>query len=115
LPNHGTGCEQTSTEALTAYLSVLSKNLNSSGIVGGRVDIVAHSMGGLVARNFSNSGAYKNTRNRNQGAFRDVITLDTPETGSALAYYLDYVYANQGLNSSAGQGPTNLWMLGVFD
>jgi hypothetical protein len=32
---------------------------------------------------------YANPRNRYQGAFRDIITLDTPETGSPLAWYLD--------------------------
>jgi hypothetical protein len=109
LPNAGTGCEQTSTKALANYLSSLYANLDASGIVGGRVDIVAHSMGGLVARNFSNFGAYRNARNRNQGTFRDVITLDTPETGSALTYFLDYVFATHPLSPSATSSSTRLW------
>jgi hypothetical protein len=72
-------------------------------------------MGGLVARNFSNPGAsgyaYRNTRNRYQGTFRDVVTLDTPETGSALAYYLDYVFANKTADPLDSPESGALWLL----
>ncbi len=97
LPNNGISCEQTSTDALYNSLRELHELLNQDRIVGGRVDVVAHSMGGLVVRNYTVSAPnfYRNATNRNQGAFRDIITLDTPETGSALAYYLDYVLANK--------------------
>lgn len=70
-------------------------------------------MGGLVARNFSTSGAtgytYKNTRSRYQGTFRDIVTLDTPETGSELAYYLDYVFANSTEHFN-GLVPSAVWL-----
>lgn len=90
LPGHGTGCEMTSAQALSQYLSTaLYKELDKNQWVGGRVDAVAHSMGGLAARHFTAVSGYKSTRNRMLGAFRNVITLDTPETGSALATYLD--------------------------
>jgi len=90
LPGHGTGCEMTSAQALNQYLSaMLYKQLDKNHYVGGRVDAVVHSMGGLVARHFAATTGYKSVRNRMLGAFRNVITLDTPETGSALATYLD--------------------------
>lgn len=89
LPGHGTGCELTSAQALESYLKTLYKDLNDDQYVGGRVDVVGHSMGGLVARHFASTSSYKSVYNRNLGAFRNVITIDTPETGSALASFLD--------------------------
>ncbi len=90
LPGHGTGCEVTSAEALDKYLSqTLYAELDADHYVGGRVDAVAHSMGGLVARHFTAVSGYISVRNRGLGVFRNVVTLDTPETGSALATYLD--------------------------
>jgi pimeloyl-ACP methyl ester carboxylesterase len=81
-------CENTSTEQLNAKLLQIYNSLDSAGYVGGRVDIVAHSMGGLVARLYSANPAYESIRNRNQGAFHTIVTLDTPEAGSQLASFL---------------------------
>jgi Putative serine esterase (DUF676) len=58
-------------------------------IVGGRVDYVGHSMGGLAARFYGAQSAYlTNVRDRHQGAIHTFITLDTPAQGSLLANYL---------------------------
>lgn len=90
LPHNGTACEVTSAESLHKYLSqTLYPQLDANHYVGARVDVVAHSMGGLAVRHFADTAGYKSARNRFLGAFRKVITLDTPETGSALAAYLD--------------------------
>jgi hypothetical protein len=62
--------------------------LDDAHVVGGRVDVVAHSMGGLVVRHFSGLPAYRGLRDRSQGKFHEIVTLDTPETGSELARYL---------------------------
>ncbi len=42
-------------------------------------------MGGLAARNYAAQKWYSNYRNREQGQFHEIITLDTPELGSNLA------------------------------
>jgi pimeloyl-ACP methyl ester carboxylesterase len=90
LPHHGGGCELTSAQALDQYFSAtLFRQLDTDHYVGGRVDAVVHSMGGLVARHYESTTHYKSVRNRMLGSFRNVVTLDTPETGSALATYLD--------------------------
>ncbi|MGB8262237.1 MAG: hypothetical protein WCE75_17900, partial [Terracidiphilus sp.] len=109
LPGHGAGCEVTSAQTLDQYLATtLYPQLDAKHWVGGRVDAVVHSMGGLVARHYSATANYKSIRNRKLGAFRNVITLDTPETGSALATWLD---ANPGRKrlASAGTTPYLLW------
>jgi pimeloyl-ACP methyl ester carboxylesterase len=74
--------------------------LNGAGTVAGRVDIVAHSMGGLVARHFASPGDrgdYVDTvemRDHGAGKFHQIVTLDTPEEGSAFAAFLLQI-ANQ--------------------
>jgi len=98
LPDAGKGCELTATQAIDKTLKQVYSDLDGKGIVGGRVDVVAHSMGGLVTRFYATSPGtlhYYNYRNRNQGTFRDIVTLDTPETGSPLAWYLDNVIVDK--------------------
>ena len=111
LPGHGSGCEMTSAQALNEYFTAgLYKTLDSDHYVGGRVDVVAHSMGGLVARHYASVTGYKSVRNRMLGAFRNVVTLDTPETGSALATYLDKTAYNRTLQASFLSLPYELWV-----
>jgi pimeloyl-ACP methyl ester carboxylesterase len=65
-----------------------ARSLDAQQIVGGRVDIVAHSMGGLVLRHYATLMPYRSPRDREQGQFHQIVTLDTPESGSQLATYL---------------------------
>jgi triacylglycerol esterase/lipase EstA (alpha/beta hydrolase family) len=76
------------TEAATIFQQV-----QSQGIVGARMDVVAHSMGGLLLRSYSAGNSYRSIENRQQGQFHTIVTLDTPEAGSAMASYL---WAHQG-------------------
>jgi pimeloyl-ACP methyl ester carboxylesterase len=88
LAGNGTGCESASQTVLTNQASVIQDSLNGLGYVGGRFDLVVHSMGGLVARHYSTLPAFTTTNSRMQGLFRTVVTIDTPENGSMLAPYL---------------------------
>jgi hypothetical protein len=77
-------------------------------------------MGGLVARHYATLPEYFSPRNRKQGDFSEVITIDTPENGSALANALldpnpflapnqNTTIANSTLSSSAALIPTGWW------
>ncbi|HEY3908272.1 MAG TPA: hypothetical protein VGM07_00100 [Stellaceae bacterium] len=88
---------------LNAAVNNAIQALDSAHIVGGRVDIVAHSMGGLAARDFALFSAYRQPRNRDQGWFHQIVTLDTPETGSELATYL---YEHRGCILQRAPGST---------
>jgi pimeloyl-ACP methyl ester carboxylesterase len=88
LTNGGDPCEVTSHAALQSEIDGLLAELDSEHTVGARVDLVAHSMGGLVARNYASKMSYASARNRMLGQFHTIVTLDTPETGSLLANYL---------------------------
>jgi pimeloyl-ACP methyl ester carboxylesterase len=96
LISDGGECEQTSENALDTVLANVLNTLNNLKdvegnpipIIGSRFDLVAHSMGGLVARHYATLPQFSLGQNRGQGAFSTVIALDTPESGSALSTYL---------------------------
>jgi pimeloyl-ACP methyl ester carboxylesterase len=73
-------------------VTTILKEVKSKGIVDGRIDVVAHSMGGLLVRAYSSgtctTTGYRSLKNRCQGQFHTIVTLDTPEAGSGLAKYL---------------------------
>ncbi|HEX4079087.1 MAG TPA: hypothetical protein VHX61_09470 [Rhizomicrobium sp.] len=85
LSRRGDPCEVTSRSALQTEIDSLFATLDADQIVGARVDLLAHSMGGLVARNYASQGKYESLRNRMQGQFHAIVTLNTPEIGSRLA------------------------------
>jgi hypothetical protein len=86
--NSSDPCEQTSKDAFVGAISSLTGTLDHLQIVGSRVDVVGHSMGGLALRNYASQALYRSLRNRQQGDFHEIITLDTPEQGSELATFL---------------------------
>ncbi|GEM_PF-5004905 len=69
----------------TAVQEALDR-LSAKGVAGTQVDLVAHSMGGLVARVFASvDELYLREDNFFSGDYYRVITLGTPHTGSPLA------------------------------
>src|SRR5215207_6915976 len=60
-------------------------------IAASQVDIVAHSMGGLMARGFVQQPDYKRKENYMKGSIRRLITIGTPHFGGPLAKFL-YVH-----------------------
>ena len=86
----GNQCEQTSASAIAGMLrDKVYPTYDVHHVVGGRVDMVAHSMGGLAARNYGGLANYlTEPRSRNLGAIHDLITIDTPLQGSGLASYM---------------------------
>jgi pimeloyl-ACP methyl ester carboxylesterase len=108
LTGDGDSCEITSKTALDREIAHLMVVLDDRHIVGGRVDVVAHSMGGLVVRHYSAQPKYFGARNRRQGEFHELVTIDATEQGSTLATYL-YYHADSGLQAPAFSPSWNLW------
>ncbi|MEI7671235.1 MAG: dockerin type I domain-containing protein [Deltaproteobacteria bacterium] len=78
---------------ISKLVSAVEGALNISrgrGIAASQVDVVAHSMGGLVARAREKDPrfAFRRKENRNQGEFHKLITIGTPHEGSPLADWL---------------------------
>ena len=107
----GKACDQTAEDALDGNVTSLQHTLTQIQYVGGRVDLVVHSMGGLVARHFTSASRnYTTTSSRMQGLFRTVVTIDTPETGSLLATALMNPSISNGTCNNpqcTGNSPTN--------
>lgn len=61
-----------------------------------RVDIVAHSMGGLMAKRFLETNECYSARSYKQGMVRRIVTIATPHEGSPIANYFmkDYSVMN---------------------
>ena len=82
-------CETTSTLSIVNELTAIYNQLDGNDIVGGRVDVIAHSMGGLATRHFATEwSVYGSIRDRYLGPISQAYFLDTPELGSALANFL---------------------------
>jgi pimeloyl-ACP methyl ester carboxylesterase len=57
-------------------------------IAASQVDIVAHSMGGLMARGFVQQSDYKRKENYMKGSIHRLITIGTPHLGGPLSKFL---------------------------
>ena len=68
------------------YAAVVNgvENYHKQQIACAQVDVVAHSLGGLMTRSFSQQGYYKNNINFYKGYVHRLITLGTPHLGSPL-------------------------------
>ena len=71
-------------------------------IAASQVDIIAHSMGGLMARGFVQQPDYVGKENYKKGSIHRLITIGTPHFGGPLSRFLydrrDYWYFFDGVN-----------------
>ena len=74
--------------------------LRAQGIAATQVDVVAHSLGGLLARSRvvlpDAERAYRRRENYQRGYFHKLITIGTPHRGTAVA---DFLVANRAARS----------------
>lgn len=83
---------QNNSGVLRRSIDLALTSMKSQNILAGRVDVVAHSMGGILTRQYIQSGAFKKDVNK-------LITLNTPHSGSQIA---NVIYSDKDL----------LWYLG---
>jgi PKD repeat protein len=74
---------QSGASQVRPYLTGALQQMHMQGIAASSVDVVAHSMGGLIAKQIAHDAP---------GLVHKLITIDTPNFGSALA---DFVVANK--------------------
>ena len=80
------------------------KNSAGVGVAAVQADIVAHSMGGILARSMPILPLYLSDSNFNQGLIHKLITIDTPHLGSPLAPLLLDSTADCSRETLAGSG-----------
>ena len=71
--------------ALKSSIQKLLKEYHKKNISASQVDIVAHSMGGLIARGLCQQNGYKAIENYMKGQIRRLITIGTPHFGAGLS------------------------------
>ena len=74
--------------ALKSKIQEVLEEQNKKYISVSQVDIVAHSMGGLIARGLCQQNGYKAKENYMKGQIRRLITIGTPHFGADLAEIL---------------------------
>ena len=87
-------------------LKALDK-LRRQGIAATQVDVVAHSMGGLVTRARVAQESYRSWDNYHKGEFHKIITVGTPHLGSPAA---DWMIANRCTAQSSASREKNFQM-----
>ena len=75
------------TRVKTSAAAALSK-MRRKGWAATQVDVVGHSMGGLLTRLYTNATDYKRPDNLDAGDVHRLVTLDTPHWGSSFANLL---------------------------
>jgi Synergist-CTERM protein sorting domain-containing protein len=70
------------------FIAPAMQKATESGLECSRVDIVAHSMGGLMAKAFTFTSCYKTDASYGERIIRRLITLGTPHWGSGFASYV---------------------------
>ncbi|MDE2503651.1 MAG: alpha/beta fold hydrolase [Burkholderiales bacterium] len=73
-----------------------------AGYAATQVDVVGHSMGGLLTRLYAGSPAFQQPENFNKGDVRRLVTLDTPHDGSNLANLIVSMSANSAVFRAIG-------------
>jgi len=72
-------------DTLKVKIATVISQVRESGIVAAQVDVVGHSMGGLITRWYAGIDANKRWDNFKDGDINRLITLDTPHFGTNLS------------------------------
>jgi pimeloyl-ACP methyl ester carboxylesterase len=75
-------------DSIRNTIDYILKVYNYFSIAASQVDIVAHSMGGLMARGFVQQPDYKEQDNFMKGSIHRLITIGTPHFGGPLSKFL---------------------------
>ncbi len=86
--------------AIRNAISDALKNYHDNHIAVAQVDVVGHSLGGLMARSLSQESYFAIKTNYHKGYYHKLITLGTPHKGSPFGPLLYYNYATINLFSN---------------
>jgi len=75
-------------DSLRKKIAEASNSCHNQSIAAAQVDVIAHSMGGLMARGFVQQPHYKRKDNYMKGSIHRLITIGTPHFGGHLSEFL---------------------------
>ncbi len=92
--NQAAGHFSTYTDAVVPALFQVFNHYREQEIAVTQVDVIGHSMGGLIARLYAQTGFYQRDANYQGGDFNSLVTLDTPHLGASLANHLLFLFTD---------------------
>jgi len=94
-------------DSLRKEIAKASNSCHNQSIAAAQVDVIAHSMGGLMARGFVQQPNYKRKENFMKGSIHRLITIGTPHFGGHLSefvyHHLDDWYCIEGIHITPAQ------------
>jgi pimeloyl-ACP methyl ester carboxylesterase len=99
----GTGIKNASNGETTGIRDIIGE-YRQMGFAISKVDVVGHSMGGILARLFYQQPEYRNDDNFNEGYIRRLITIGTPHLGSNVANIMSNDVRQYGKNGCGKLG-----------
>jgi len=85
------------------------------GYAATQVDVVGHSMGGILTRLYDSSSTNFRNDNYNMGDLHRLVTLDTPHAGASLANLIVSLSANSLLFNVVALAPVVQAVTSIFD
>jgi pimeloyl-ACP methyl ester carboxylesterase len=77
----------------TGGINTAHQAYQGRGVAMTRVDVVGHSMGGLITRKFATWSVYATKHNYGKGYVRRMVTIGSPHLGSPLGSYLNTLHS----------------------
>jgi len=94
-------------DSLRKKIADACNSCHNQSIAAAQVDVIAHSMGGLMARGFVQQPDYKRKDNFMKGSIHRLITIGTPHFGGHLSefvyHHLDDWYCIKGIHVTPAQ------------
>jgi pimeloyl-ACP methyl ester carboxylesterase len=107
--------------SINKTISTIIETYHNKSIADSQVDVVGHSMGGLMARGYTQQSYYKNENNYMKGYIHRLITIGTPHYGAPLSTILhnfsdvEYCFDSSNLSILGFQCPVLLPIIDILD
>lgn len=91
--------------AVRLHVAQALHRIRAQGYAAAKVDVIGHSMGGILARMWTSSPGYESNESFGEGNVRKLFTLDTPHFGSEMG----------SLVSTLSNGPLGFLFRGIME
>lgn len=107
-PYNATAALSANAPRYAGFVRSALETYRGQGLAGTQVDLVGHSMGGVLARSYAQSAGYRRDDNFREGDFNRVITVNSPHQGSPWANILVAGHQNPIVGGMVDSGLTSL-------
>lgn len=109
-PYDNTGGFNANSPLYRGFVDSALARYRAAGLAGVQVDLLGHSMGGVLARHYAQSSQYRRDDNYQQGDFNRVVSVNSPHRGSPWADLLVTGHLNPLVGGVVDQALASLGM-----